>query len=53
MEIKRATNLADDIRERLSELYVEAFYNDGLKYFSKDKTKLKKAFTHVFVLEYL
>lgn len=52
MEIKRAIELGDNIREKLSELYIEGFYNDGLKYFSRDKSKLIKAFTHVFVLEY-
>ena len=52
MEIKRAIELGDNIREKLSELYIEAFYDDGLKVFSKDKEKLIKAFTHVFVLDY-
>ena len=52
MEIKRAVELGDSIREKLCELYIEAFYNDGLKNFSKDKAKLVKAFTHVFELEY-
>jgi len=52
MEIKRAIELGGNIQEKLSELYVEAFFNDGLKYFSNDKTKLVKAFTHVFLLDY-
>ena len=52
MEIKRAAEFGDNIREKLSELYVEAFFNDELKYFSGDKVKLVNAFTHVFLLEY-
>ena len=52
MEIKRAIECGDDIRERLSEVYVNAFYDDVLKYFSKDKAKLKKVFAHGFLLEY-
>jgi ribosomal protein S18 acetylase RimI-like enzyme len=51
MEIKRATEFGDDIRERLGELYVNAFYDDVLKYFSKNKTKLIKIFTCGFLLE--
>ena len=52
MEIKHAIELDDNIQEKLCELFVEAFYNDGLKFFSKDKTKLKKAFNSVFVPQY-
>jgi ribosomal protein S18 acetylase RimI-like enzyme len=52
MEIKRAVELGYDIRERISEIYVNAFYDDVLKYFSKDKSKLKKIFTYGFLLEY-
>jgi ribosomal protein S18 acetylase RimI-like enzyme len=53
MEIKRAIELGDGIRERLSEIYVNAFYDDALKYFSKNKTKLQKVFAYGFVLEYI
>jgi len=52
MEIKRAIELGDVIRERLSEIYVNAFYDDILKYFSKDKAKLKKVFACGFLPEY-
>jgi ribosomal protein S18 acetylase RimI-like enzyme len=52
MEIKRAIELGDSIRERLSEVYVNAFYDDVLRYFSKDKAKLKKIFAGGFLLEY-
>jgi ribosomal protein S18 acetylase RimI-like enzyme len=52
MEIKKATDFGDNIRERLGELYVHAFYDDVLKYFSKNKTKLIKIFACGFLLEY-
>jgi ribosomal protein S18 acetylase RimI-like enzyme len=52
MEIKRAIEFGDDIRERLGEVYVDAFYDDVLKYFSKDKAGLIKAFARGFLLEY-
>jgi ribosomal protein S18 acetylase RimI-like enzyme len=52
MEIKRAIEFGNDIRERLSELYVNAFYDDVLKYFSRNKTKLIKTFSYCFLLEY-
>jgi len=53
MEIKRAIEFGDDIRERLGELYVNVFYDDTLKYLSGDKAKLKKVFARGFVLEYI
>jgi len=52
MEIKRAIEFGDNIKERLGEVYVNAFYDDVLKYFSKDKNKLKKVFACGFLLEY-
>ncbi len=52
MEIKRAIEFGDNIRERLGEVYVNAFYDDVLNYFSKDKAKLKKVFACGFLLEY-
>jgi ribosomal protein S18 acetylase RimI-like enzyme len=51
MEIKRATEFGDNIREKLGELYVNAFYDDVLKYFSKNKTKLIKVFACGFLLD--
>ena len=51
MEIKRAIEFGDDIREKISEIFVDA-YGENLKFFSKDTNKLKKAFSHIFVLEY-
>jgi ribosomal protein S18 acetylase RimI-like enzyme len=52
MEIKRAAEFGDNIREKLGELYVNAFYDDVLKYFSRNKTKLIKIFACGFLLEY-
>ncbi|AVL00749.1 GNAT family N-acetyltransferase [Pediococcus inopinatus] len=40
-----ATNI--DLRPAISEIFVEGFYQ-WLKFFSKDKTKLAKAFAHAF-----
>ena len=51
MEIKRAIEFGDNIREKISELFVDAYRKD-LGSFSKDREKLVKAFTHMFVLEY-
>jgi ribosomal protein S18 acetylase RimI-like enzyme len=51
MEIKRANEFDDTIRERISEIFVEAFGKD-LKFFSTDADTLIKAFSHMFVLEY-
>ena len=51
MEIKRAVEFGENIREKISELYVEGFYDEGLKHFSKDKAKLKQAFAPMFHLE--
>jgi ribosomal protein S18 acetylase RimI-like enzyme len=52
MEIKRAIELGDGIRERLGEIYVNAFYDDVLKYFARNKAKLIKVFARGFLLEY-
>ena len=51
MEIKRAIEFNGNIREKASEIFVDAYGKD-LKFLSKDKNKLIKAFTHMFVLEY-
>jgi ribosomal protein S18 acetylase RimI-like enzyme len=51
MEIKRAVEFDDNIREKISEIFVDAFRKD-LIFFSKDSIKLMKAFSHMFVLEY-
>jgi ribosomal protein S18 acetylase RimI-like enzyme len=51
MEIKLAKDMSDNIREKMSELFVEAFEKD-LKIISRDTNKLTKAFSHMFVLDY-
>ena len=52
MEIKRAIEFEENIRDKITELYVEGFFEDGWKFFSKDKIKLKRAFAPLFELEY-
>jgi ribosomal protein S18 acetylase RimI-like enzyme len=51
MEIKLAKDLNENIKEKISELFVEAFGRD-LKIISNDTGKLIKAFSHMFVLDY-
>jgi ribosomal protein S18 acetylase RimI-like enzyme len=51
LEIKLAKDLNDNTREKISGLFVEAFEKD-LKIISKDTSKLTKAFSHIFVLDY-
>jgi hypothetical protein len=51
MEIKRAIGFDDNIREKISEIFVEAYGKD-LKFFSNDPDKMVKAFSHMFVLDY-
>jgi ribosomal protein S18 acetylase RimI-like enzyme len=50
MEIKRASELDINIREKISEIFVDGFSKD-FRSLSKDKNKLTKAFAHMFVLE--
>ena len=40
----------DQIRNAISDIFVEGFY-EWIKFFSKDKNKLKKAFAHMFILD--
>jgi ribosomal protein S18 acetylase RimI-like enzyme len=51
MIIKLAKDMNGDIREKISELFVEAFEKE-LKIISRDTKKLTKAFSHMFVLDY-
>jgi len=39
-----------NVRKQMSEIFVEGFYG-WLKYFGKDKTRLAKAFEHIFDLD--
>ena len=43
MEIKRAIEFSENIRDKISDLYVNGFYDVGLKHFSKDKSKIIEA----------
>jgi len=52
MEIKRAIEFDESIRDKISELYVNGFYDVALKHFSKDKSKLIEAFAPMFLIEY-
>jgi len=52
MEIKRAIEFGESIRDKISELYVDGFYDAGLRHFSKDKSKIIEAFTPMFPIEY-
>jgi len=47
----KASALPYNPRPQMAEIFAEGFYDDGLKYFSKDKIKLAKAFEHIFMLE--
>ncbi len=50
MEIKRASELGNEVRGKISDIFVGGFYQ-WLKYFSKDMDKLSHAFAHMFLLE--
>jgi ribosomal protein S18 acetylase RimI-like enzyme len=50
MEIKRAIEFGDNVREKISEIFVDGFSKE-FRFFSKDKVKLTKAFAHMFVLD--
>ena len=52
MEIKKALEYGDNIREKITELYVEELYDIGLKFFSNNKEKLKKVFLNMIAPEY-
>jgi ribosomal protein S18 acetylase RimI-like enzyme len=51
MEIKLAKDLNGSTREKLGELFVDAFGKE-LRIISKDTNRLIKAFSHMFVLDY-
>ncbi|MEK7015045.1 GNAT family N-acetyltransferase [Bacillus sp. FSL R9-9410] len=50
IDIKLASELGEDIREKVSELFVDGF-GKNFAFFSKDEQKLAKAFAHIFVLD--
>ena len=49
-EYKKASELSFSPREQMSVIFADGFYQ-WLKYFSKDKTRLAKAFEHIFDLD--
>jgi len=51
MEIKRAIEFDGDIREKITELYVDGFYN-LLKSLSDDKAKIIEAYSLMLPIEY-
>ncbi|MDR2477964.1 MAG: hypothetical protein LBD48_01480 [Treponema sp.] len=46
MEIKQAIEFGGAIKEKTSEIFVDA-YGKEMKFFSKDRNKLIKAFAHI------
>lgn len=50
MEIKRASEIGESARKKISDIFVGGFMQ-WLQYFSKDAEKLSRAFAHMFVLE--
>ncbi|WP_180850394.1 hypothetical protein [Bacillus sp. UMB0893] len=48
IEIKRASELEENTKKKMSEIFVDGFGKD-LTIFSKDKEKLVKALEHMFV----
>jgi len=51
MKYIKASELSFDPRPQMGTIFAEGFYDQGLKYFAKDKEKLAKALEHIFVLE--
>ena len=51
MEIRRAIDLGDGTREKISEIFVDGFYDD-LRMLCGDRETLKKACAHMFVLKH-
>lgn len=49
-KIISANRTKENINDTISEIFVDGFFR-WLKYFSKDKEKLKRAFAHMFNLE--
>jgi len=51
MEYLKASELTFDPRPQMSRIFAEGFYEHGLKHFTKDKSKLGKALSHIFELD--
>ncbi len=50
MKIIRSNEFDNDTKTKISEIFVDVFFQ-WLKYFSKDKDKLTRAFSHMFNLD--
>lgn len=50
MEIKQANEFGENIRKKISDIFVGGFIQ-WLQYFSKDPEKLSRAFAHMFILD--
>ena len=50
MKIIKASEYGNEAKIKISKIFVDGFYQ-WLKFFSKDKDKLTKAFSHIFNLE--
>ena len=51
VEYIRGDKMNNNPQEQMGEIFANGYY-EWLKYFSKDKSKLAKAFAHIFILEY-
>jgi len=51
MQFAKASELTFDPRAQMAEIFAEGFYDQGIKFFSKDKAKLARAFAHMFILD--
>ncbi|MCC8022918.1 MAG: GNAT family N-acetyltransferase [Clostridiales bacterium] len=51
METVLASSLGGRVRQQMSAVFVDGYYQMGLRYLSKDKEKLARAFAHMFDLD--
>ena len=50
--IKKAVEFDECIMEKIGKIFVDGFYDDALKYLSKDKGKLVKIFSRLLIPDY-
>ena len=51
MELVKASNTPFDPRGQMADIFAEGFYDQGLKFLSRDKARLARALAHMFILE--
>jgi len=51
MRFVKAAELPFDASSQVSGIFVDGFYDQGIKHFSKDKGKLARALAHMFLLD--